>query len=52
MNALVVCDSTNSNTERVALAIDEASGTQVLRVGDVNTANQQRLDLLTAWDSC
>jgi flavodoxin len=46
MKALVVYDSVHGNTEKVARAIGEAIGGQVLRVDDVNPANLKELDLL------
>lgn len=46
MRSLVVCDSVHGNTERVAQAIGEAIGGQVLRVGEVNPPDLKGFDLL------
>lgn len=46
MQALVVCDSTYGHTEKIARAIGEAIGAQVLRVGDVRPADLKGFDLL------
>ena len=46
MKALVVYDSTYGNTEKIAQAIGEAIGGQVLRVGEVNPADLKGFDLL------
>jgi flavodoxin len=46
MRALVVYDSTYGNTEKIARAIGETIGAQVLRPGDVNPGDLQGLDLL------
>ena len=46
MNALVVYDSTYGNTEKIAQAIGEAIGAQVLRAGEVNPADLKGFDLL------
>ena len=46
MKALVVYDSQYGNTERIAQAIGEAIGSQVVRVGDVSPAELKEFDLL------
>jgi flavodoxin I len=46
MKALVVYDSTYGNTQKIAQAIGEAIGGQVLRNGEVNPANLKGFDLL------
>jgi flavodoxin I len=46
MKALVVYDSTYGNTAKIAQAIGEAIGSQVLRVGEVNPADLKGFDLL------
>jgi flavodoxin I len=46
MKALVVYDSVHGNTEKIAQAIGEAIGGQVLRVGEVSPADLQRFELL------
>jgi len=46
MNALVVYDSTYGHTAKIAQAIGDAIGGQVLRVGEVNPADLKGLDLL------
>jgi flavodoxin len=46
MNALVVYDSTHGNTAKIAQAIGEAIGGQILQVGEVNPAGLQGFDLL------
>ena len=46
MKALVVYDSTYGHTEKIAQAIGEAIGGQVLRVGHVNPAELKGFDLL------
>ena len=46
MKTLIVYDSTHGNTEKIAQVIGEAIGGQVLRVGDVNSADLKRFDLL------
>jgi flavodoxin len=43
---LVVYDSTYGNTEKIAQAIGEAIGGQILRVGEVNPADLKGFDLL------
>jgi flavodoxin I len=46
MKALVVYDSTYGHTEKIARAIGEAIGGQVLRAGEVNPADLKGFDLL------
>jgi flavodoxin I len=46
MKALVVYDSTYGNTEKIAQAIGEAIGGQVLQVDDVNPADLKAFDVL------
>jgi len=46
VEALVVYDSQYGNTERIAQAIGEAIGSQVVRVGDVSPAELKEFDLL------
>jgi len=46
VKASVVYDSVYGNTERIARAIGEAIGGQVLRVGEVNPADLKGSDLL------
>jgi len=46
MKALVVYDSTYGHTEKIAQAIGEAIGGQVLRVGEVNPADLKGFDLV------
>ena len=46
MKALVVYDSVHGNTKQIAQAIGQAIGGQVLRVGEVNPADLNGLDLL------
>ena len=46
MKALVVYDSTHGHTEKIARAIGEAIGGQVLRVGEVNPADLKGFDLV------
>lgn len=46
MKALVIYDSTYGNTQKIAQAIGEAIGGQLLRVGEVNPANLKGFDLL------
>ena len=46
MKALVIYDLTYGNTEKIAEAIGEAIGGQVLRVGEVNPADLKGFDLL------
>jgi len=46
MKALVVYDSKHGNTEKIAQAIGEATGGQVLRVGDVNPADLKGFELV------
>jgi flavodoxin I len=46
MKALVVYDSQYGNTERIAQAIGEAIGSQVVRVGDVSPTELKELDLV------
>jgi flavodoxin I len=46
MNALIVYDSTYGNTEKIAQALGEAIGGQVLRVTEVNTTDLKGFDLL------
>ena len=46
MNVLIVYDSVHGNTEKVAQAIGEAIGGQVLRVGDASPESLEGLDLL------
>jgi flavodoxin I len=46
MKALVVYDSAYGNTAKIAQAMGEAIGGQVLRVGDVNPADLSGFDLL------
>jgi flavodoxin I len=46
MKALIIYDSTHGNTEKIAQAIGEAIGGQVLQVGEVNPADLKRFDLL------
>ena len=46
MKALVVYDSTYGHTEKIARAIGEAIGGQVLRVGEVSPADLKGYDLL------
>jgi flavodoxin I len=46
MKALVVYDSTYGNTEKIAQAIGEAIGGQMLRVGQVNPSDLKGFDLV------
>jgi flavodoxin I len=46
MKALVVYDSTYGNTAKIAQAIGEAIGCQVVRAGEVDPADLQAFDLL------
>ena len=46
MKALVVYDSTHGHTEKIARAIGEAVGAQVLRAGNANPAGLKGFDLL------
>ena len=46
MKALIVYDSTYGHTEKIAQAIGEAIGGQVLRVGEVNPADLNGFDLV------
>jgi flavodoxin len=46
MKALVVYDSQYGNTERIAQAIGEAAGSQVVRVDDMSPADLKGFDLL------
>ena len=46
MKALVVYDSTYGHTEKIARAIGEAIGGQVLRVGEVSPADLKGYELL------
>jgi flavodoxin I len=46
VKALVVYDSQYGNTERIAQAIGEAIGSQVVRVGDVSPTELKEFDLL------
>jgi len=46
MNALVVYDSTHGNTEKIAQAIGNAIGGQVLQTDDVDPAALKEFDLL------
>jgi flavodoxin len=46
MKALVVYDSRHGNTEKIAQAIGEAIGGQVLRVGEVKPTDLKGFDLL------
>ena len=46
MKAMVVYDSKYGHTEKIAQAIGEAIGGQVLRAGEVNPADMSRFDLL------
>ena len=46
MKALVVYDSVFGNTEKIAQAIGEAIGGQVLRVGEVSPADLKGFDLV------
>jgi flavodoxin len=46
MEALVVYDSTYGNTEKIAQAIGQAIGGQVLQVGEVNPPDLNGFDLL------
>lgn len=46
MKALVVYDSTHGNTEKIAQAIGEAVGGQVLPVGEVSPIDLNGFDLL------
>lgn len=46
MKTLVIYDSKYGNTERIAQAVGEAIGGQVLRVSEVNPADLKGFDLL------
>jgi len=46
VKALVVYDSQYGNTERIAQAVGEAIGSQVVRVDDVSPAELKEFDLL------
>jgi flavodoxin len=46
MRALIVYDSVHGNTEKVAQAIGEGIGGQVLQVGDVSPADLKAFDLV------
>ena len=46
MKAVVVCDSTYGNTQKIAQAIGEATGSQALRVTEVMPADFKAFDLL------
>ena len=46
MKALIVYDSTHGNTGKIARAIGEAIGGQVLRVGEVKPADLKGFDLV------
>jgi flavodoxin len=46
VEALVIYDSTYGNTEKIAQAIGEAIGGQVLQVGEVDPADLKGFDLL------